>query len=200
MVDVGALAVAVEDHYEFGGLIESRDGVRCHGGELGGLSRLDGDLAVTEQQTHSSFDDEEPIVTGVYLLLCRPVGRFQSNFDRKRPARRAAQHPCRPLARAARRRMDHHVLVAAHVEKRVEVDLESRCQRQQDVEADRPLPGLDPTDSGGTQVGASGKLVEGQTQRVAKAPQSGANYMIDLVWLSHLSSGVLRILQQCLQF
>ena len=71
VVDVGALAVAVEDHDEFGGFVDGCEGVRRHGGELGGLSRFDGDLAVTERQAHSSLDDEEPIVTRVYPLLRR---------------------------------------------------------------------------------------------------------------------------------
>ena len=108
------------------GLVDGREGVRRHGGELGGLSRFDGDLAVTERQAHPSLDDEEPIVTGVDPRLGRPVGRFESHLDRDRAAGRSAQHPGGALARAVRRRVDDHILVAAHVEECVEVDLEGR--------------------------------------------------------------------------
>ena len=45
MVDVGALSVAVEDHDELGRAVDGREGVWRHGGELGGLAGLDGDLA-----------------------------------------------------------------------------------------------------------------------------------------------------------
>jgi hypothetical protein len=38
VMDVGALALAVEDHDEFGGAVNGREGVRRHGGELGGLA------------------------------------------------------------------------------------------------------------------------------------------------------------------
>lgn len=44
-MDVGALAVAVEDHDELGQAVDGRERVRCHGGELGCLAGLDGDLA-----------------------------------------------------------------------------------------------------------------------------------------------------------
>lgn len=45
VVDVGALAVAVEDHDEFGRVVDGGQCVRCHRGELGGLAGLDRDLA-----------------------------------------------------------------------------------------------------------------------------------------------------------
>jgi hypothetical protein len=48
VMDVGALAVAVEDHEEFGRAVDGCEGVWRHGGELGGLAGLDGDLAVAE--------------------------------------------------------------------------------------------------------------------------------------------------------
>ena len=54
VVDVGALAVAVEDHDELRWAVNGREGVRCHGGELGGLAGLDGDLAFAERQAHLS--------------------------------------------------------------------------------------------------------------------------------------------------
>jgi hypothetical protein len=49
VVDVGALAVAVEDHDELGGAVDGGEGVWRHGGELGGLAGLDDDLSVAEQ-------------------------------------------------------------------------------------------------------------------------------------------------------
>jgi hypothetical protein len=38
VVDVRALSVAVEDHDEFGGVVDGGEGVGCHGGELGGFA------------------------------------------------------------------------------------------------------------------------------------------------------------------
>ena len=86
---------------------------------------------------------------------------------------------------AARHRADDHVVVAAHVEQRVEVDLEGVGEREQDVEADRPLAGLDPADGGRAEVGAGGELVERQAQGVAQAAQPGAHHLLDLVLLGH---------------
>ena len=126
-----------------------------------------------ERQAHPSLDDEEPVVTGVDPLLRRPAGRFEPHLDGDRVAGRPAQHPGCPFARAVRHRADDHIVVAAHVEECVEVDLEGSCQRQQDVEADRPLAGLDPADGRRTEVGAGGELVERQAERVPKAPQPG---------------------------
>lgn len=191
VMDVGALAVAVEDHDELGRAVDGCEGVRRHGAELGGLAGFYEDLAFAERQAHSPLEDEEPVVTGVDPLLRLPECRFESHLDRDRAAGRSAQNPGRPLARGARRRADDHIVVAAHVEKRIEVDLEGRCKRQQDVEADRPLAGLDPTDRGGTEVRAGGELVERQAQRVPEAAQPGANHLFDLVEVGHRSSVVL---------
>ena len=68
-MDVGALAVAVEDHDEFGRAVDGREGVRRHGGELGCLSGLDDDLAFAEQQAHPSRDDEEPSEASAVLPM-----------------------------------------------------------------------------------------------------------------------------------
>ena len=188
VVDVGALAVAVEDHDELCRAVDSSEGVRRHGGELAGLAALDSDLAFAERQAHPSFDHEEPVVTGVDPLLRRRAGRFEPHLDGDRVAGRPAQHPGCPFARAVWHRADDHIVVAAHVEERVEVDLEGSCQRQQDVETDRPLASLDPANGRRTEVGAGGKLVERQTERVPKTPQTGPNHVFYLVRISHGSS------------
>jgi hypothetical protein len=73
-MDVGALAVAVEDHDELGRAVDGCEGVRSHGGELGGLAGPDGDLAFAERQAHPSLDDEEPVVTGVDPAAPPPWG------------------------------------------------------------------------------------------------------------------------------
>jgi len=49
VMDVGTLAVAVEDHDEFGRAVDGCEGVRRHGAELGGLAGLDEDLAFAER-------------------------------------------------------------------------------------------------------------------------------------------------------
>ena len=59
----------------------------------------------------------------------------------------------------------------------------ARGQRQQDVEADRPLAGLDPADGRRTEVGPGGELVERQAERVPQAAQPGAHHLFDLVRL-----------------
>ena len=160
VVDVGAVAVAVEDHDEFGGPVDGCDGMGCHGGEFGGFAGVDGDLAFAERQAHLSLDDEEPVVAGMDAMLRGRAGRFQSHLDGDRAAGWAAQHPGRVVTGAVRRRADDHIVVAARVEEHVEVDLQGRCQRHEDVEADRPLAGLDAADGRGTEVGAGGELVE----------------------------------------
>jgi hypothetical protein len=190
-MDVGALTVAIEDHDELGRAVDGCEGVRRHGAELGGLAGLDEDLAFAQRQAHPPLEDEEPVVTGVDPLLGLRVCRFESDLDRDRAAGRSAQHPGGALVRGARRRANDHIVVAAHVQERIEVDLEGRCQGQQDVEADRPLAGLDSTDRGGTEVRAGGELVERQAQRVPKAAQSGPNHLFDLDEVGHRSSDVL---------
>ena len=77
-VDVGALAVAVEDHDELGRAVDGGEGVRRHGGELGGLAGLDDDLAFAERQPHPPLDDEEPVVPGVDPLLGRPCASVRA--------------------------------------------------------------------------------------------------------------------------
>ena len=54
------------------------NGVRRHGGELGGLAGLDGDLALAERQSHPPLDDEEPVVTGVDPLRRCPAGSVRA--------------------------------------------------------------------------------------------------------------------------
>jgi len=184
---VSALAVAVEDHNEFGRAVDGCEGMWRHGGELGGLAGLDGDVAFAERQAHAPVDDEEPVVTGVHPPLGRPSGRFESHLDGDRGAGWSAQHPGGARPRAARCGVDDHIVVAAQVEERVEVDVERPCQGQQDVQADRPLACLDPADGGGTQAGACGELVERQAQCVPEAPQAGPNRLFDLVELRHRS-------------
>ena len=60
-MDVGALAVAVEDHDELGGAVERLDRVRRHGRELGGLPGLDRDPPVGEVQPDATVEDVEPL-------------------------------------------------------------------------------------------------------------------------------------------
>jgi hypothetical protein len=193
---VGPVAVPVEDPDELGRAIDGGKSVRGHGRELGGLPGLDDDLAFTERQADASLDDEEPVVAGVDPRLRRLAARFEPHLQRDGGAGRAAEQPGGAPTRAARCRADDHVVVAAHVEQGVEVDLERGGQRQQDVEADRPLAGLDPADRRRTEVGAGGELVERQAQRLAKAPQPGPHHLFDLVELGHLSPHSLRIVQE----
>lgn len=85
-MDVGALAVTVEEHDELRRAVDGCERMWRHGGELGGLAGLDRDLAFAERQTHSSLDDEEPVVTGVDPLLDRPGGWFQAHLECDRVA------------------------------------------------------------------------------------------------------------------
>lgn len=50
---VGALAIAVEDHEKFSGVVHGLPGVGGHRAELGCLASFDDDLACTEQQPDS---------------------------------------------------------------------------------------------------------------------------------------------------
>ena len=79
VVDVGAVPVSVEDHDEFGGTVERSDGVRGHGGELGGLAGFHDDDSFAEQQLHTSAENEEPVVPRVHLLLAGGAG-FKADF------------------------------------------------------------------------------------------------------------------------
>lgn len=159
-MDVGALAVAVEDRDELGRAVEGGEGVRGHRGELGRLAGLDRDDAVSEPETDATVGDEEPVVAGMYPGLGSTARRLQPHLHRDAAARRAAQQPRRALAGAAGRRTDHDVVVAADVEQFFEPHLEAGGQREEDVEADRAAPGLDAADRRGAEVGAFRQLVE----------------------------------------
>lgn len=80
-MDVGTLAVAIEDHDELGRAIDGYEGVWGHGGELGGLAGLDDDLAFAQRQAHAALDDEEPVVTRVDSLLLRSGCWFEAHLD-----------------------------------------------------------------------------------------------------------------------
>lgn len=188
MVHVRALAVAVEDHDQFGRSVDGCDGVWSHGPELGRLAGLDGDFAFPEGQAHPSRDDEEPIVAGVDALLDRSARRFEAHLDGDGVAGRSAQDPGRARGRTGRGRADDDVIVVADVEERVEVDVQGGGQRQQDIEADGALARLDPTDRRRTEVGACGHLVEGQAQGVAQTPQPGPNHVLDVIRRRHHSA------------
>ncbi len=57
-MDVGALAVVVKDHDEFGRAVDGREGVWRHGGEFGGLAGLDGldgDLTFADKRTRPAM-------------------------------------------------------------------------------------------------------------------------------------------------
>ena len=174
-VNVGALAVAIEDHDEFRGSTLRREGMGRHRGELGRLAGLDDQLAFTEQQLHAAVGDEEPIVAGMHLELGRDTRRLQSHLDRGRGAGRPAQHPRRDMARVVRTRTNDDVVIGVDIQQSVQVDLERSSQRDENVEADRALAGLDATDRRCTEVRSVGDIVERQPERVAQAAQSRAN-------------------------
>src|SRR5690242_6677313 len=98
--------------------------------------------------------------------------RFESHLDSDGAASRPVQHPRRLLARFVWSGSDDDIVCTAHVEQLVQIDLEGRRERQQDVEADRPLTCLDPADGGGTELGASRELVERQAEGVTEATQT----------------------------
>ena len=72
-MEVGAPAVPIEDRDEFRRAVDGGERVRRHGGELGGLTGLDGDLAVAEPQAHPPLEHEEPVVTRVDPGRLRPA-------------------------------------------------------------------------------------------------------------------------------
>jgi hypothetical protein len=50
---MSVLAIAVEDHQQLGRPVDRGERVGCHGGELGRLAGLDGDLTVAEKSSCS---------------------------------------------------------------------------------------------------------------------------------------------------
>lgn len=115
-MNVGVLAVAVENHDELGGAVKGCDGVWGHGGELGGLAGLDGDVPIAERETHPPFEYEEPVVAGVDALLGNPARWLESHLHGDGRAGGAVQHPDRALAGGAWRGSDDDIVVAANVE------------------------------------------------------------------------------------
>jgi len=57
-VQVGALAVAVEDHDELCRCVEGIDGVGRHGGELGCFADVDDDLPLSAGEATQDGDEE----------------------------------------------------------------------------------------------------------------------------------------------
>ena len=200
---VGAVTFAVEDHDQFGGAVHGDAGVGGHRGELGGLAGLDEQLPVAEQQHDPAHGDEQPVVAGVNLLLRPPIGGLEAHLDGCGVAGRPAQHPRRAPFGIGRDRADDHVVVLAHVEQRVEVDLQGAGQRYEHIEADGPVPGFDAADGGGAEVRPGGEVVEREPQRVAQAAQPRAHDTFHLVGVAHVRLPfrfqVLRIPQDALR-
>jgi hypothetical protein len=126
-VNVSSLTVTVEDGDELGRGVDGREGVWRHCRELSGFTGVHGDLAVAEPQAHPPLGHEEPVVTWMHSLLRRLSRRLEAHLDDHSAAGRSIQHPRCALGRAVGGRPDDDVVVAAHVEQCVEVDLE--CPR-----------------------------------------------------------------------
>src|SRR5204863_472219 len=84
VMDVGALAVAVEDHDQFGRAVDGSEGVRRHGGELGGFARLN-----PKRQRLAAPTQAGPLLLLDLIGLHTPLGILAN------PARRNAVL-CRP--------------------------------------------------------------------------------------------------------
>lgn len=160
VMDVGPLAVTVEDHDEFSGSVEGRECVRRHGSELGSLASLNNDLAISEREEHPSLHHEEPVVTGVDFLLQRPAVRSELHFDGSRAASGSAEEPGCGSARTIRGWTDNHILVVIHVEESIEVNLKGRRKWQKNIQTDSPFAGLDPANGRRAEIGACGEVVK----------------------------------------
>jgi hypothetical protein len=181
-MDVGALAGAVEDHDHFGRSVDGGDRVWCHRRELGSFTDLDDHLAIAEQQPNPPLDHDEPVVTGMHLLRRNPRRRLEAHLHRQRASRRSTQHPRGDaVGHRRRRRADHDVVVVAHVEQRIEIDVQRASERYEHIETDRPFPGLDPTDRRCAEVRPIGDIVERETEGAAKTAQTCAHHLLDVL-------------------
>jgi hypothetical protein len=61
-VEVQPLALRPDDQDEFDGAVDRAEPVRCPGGELDGLARLDREVLIAEQQAQAPVEDVEPVV------------------------------------------------------------------------------------------------------------------------------------------
>lgn len=180
-VNMGVLAVAVEDHDQLRWAADSAERVRCHGVELGRFACLDGEVTLAQRQADPPVEHEEPVPAGVHPRCWSLPCGLEAHLHRERAARWPVQHPRRALADSVGRRADDDIVVVVHVEQRIQAHLQGAGQRNEDVEADRPLPGLDPADGGRAQVRSTGQFVERVAERLAEAAQTGTHDLLDLV-------------------
>jgi len=138
--------IAVEDHDQFGGTADSRDGVWRHGVELCRLALLHEDLSLAEEESYLAFSHEEPVVTGMSPLLRCPICRLVPDLEGDCVCGRPAQHPRRAFARTAYFRADDHIVIVVGVQQCVQADLEGSGERDQDVETDCAVASLNSTD------------------------------------------------------
>ena len=96
------------------------------------------------------------------------------------PAIGAAQWPGGAGARAVRDRSDDDVVVGGRLEQHVQADVERLRERDDDVQAQAALAGLESADGRGAQVRPRSQLVEGVAERGAQAAQSGACQLLDV--------------------
>jgi len=185
-MDVGAVAVTVEDHDDLGRIVDGADGVGRHGGELGGFARIHHDLPVAEGQLDAAGEDEEPVVAGVHPRLGRRGPGLEAHLDGDGRAGRAAERPGRGAAPAGGDGPDDDVFVVpVDVEQHVEVDLHGAGEGEQDIEADGPLARLDAADDRRAEVAAFGQLAEGPTERSAQRAEPFSGRPFDVVGFGH---------------
>lgn len=171
-MQVRSLAVPVEDHDHLRRPIESLEGMGRHRRELGRLAGLHHDRPLAEHEADASLEHVEPVVAGVHTRFRGVLRGFDPHLHRGRRARRTVQRPRRHARPTRRNRPDDDVVaVDVPFEQGLEVDLERPRQRHQDVETDRPLTGLDPTDRRRAEAAALRQGIEGPPQGPAQASQ-----------------------------
>lgn len=189
-VEVRALPVVVEDAQDLGRPAVRLDGVRDHGGELGGLARFDPDGALAEDQRDGPRQDREPVLARMHSQLIGPgapglVGDPHLGDGGTGRSGASVQHPGGQPALLVALRPDHDILVVGALHQLVERDSQGAGQSRELVEADAPVAGLDAAQGGGAQEGALREVVERPAAGLPQAPDPHAHRAVQIAFLRH---------------
>jgi ubiquinone/menaquinone biosynthesis C-methylase UbiE len=191
-VEVGALSVTIKDGEDLDWSSVGGYGVRGHGGELCGLARLHQDDAVTEIQPRGAGQHREPVPARVDAQLARRLPGRDAHLRDGHPLRpvvpgeQPGGHPVRPIAPGP----DDHVVVIDGLHELIERGAQGAGERDQLVDGDAPVPGLDPTQRRRAHVTAGGEHIKRPPAGETKASYPGPDHTVEVWFLRHQQDGM----------
>lgn len=174
--------MAIEDREDLDRAPVADDPVGGHGVELGSLAALDQVLAFTEDETGGALEDVEPVSSRVHAGVGLPFGCRDAHLcdDSSGRVLLAGEWPMNsPIAIfGAGGANDDFVFVVA-ADDLVDRGLQGPGKIGELVDGQAPVPGLEAADSGCTDVGSAGQLVQTPASAQAKAAEPSSSDVLE---------------------